>query len=195
VLSYEEFRRRSSFTQVELVAFAHGTLINDAPEGFACRLPLPPLLQLDRVIDIRREGQRGRIVAEREVGGDDWFLQRHFKNDPVMPGCLSIEALWQMMGFFCAWSGGIGCGRALGCKEMALEEQILPADKVIRYEVDVRRFTLLKNSGAAIAVGNGAVFVNGRLVCSVEAARVGTFSNAGASGSGGDRRDASIEQG
>ncbi|OGP83757.1 MAG: 3-hydroxyacyl-[acyl-carrier-protein] dehydratase FabA [Deltaproteobacteria bacterium RBG_13_65_10] len=175
MVSYEEFQRRSSFTQAEIIAFAGGTLIDDQPEGFASRLPLPPLLLLDRLIEISRQGNRGRIVAEQEVRKDDWFFGCHFKDDPVQPGCLSIDAIWQMIGFFCTWSGGVGSGRALGCKEVVFEGQILPTDTMVRYEVDIRRFSILERSGAVIAVGNGDVLVDGHLVCSVKDAKVGVF--------------------
>ena len=197
MVSYEEFRRRSSFTQAELIAFAGGTLISDEPEGFACRLPLPPMLMLDRLLEIKREGNRGRIVAERGVRKDDWFFRCHFKNDPVQPGCLNIDALWQMIGFFCAWSGGVGSGRALGCKEVTFEGQVLPTDNVLRYEVDIRRFTILERSGAAIAIGNGDVFVDGHLVCSVKDAKVGVFRDVGQidpRGAGEGSRGASIKR-
>jgi 3-hydroxyacyl-[acyl-carrier protein] dehydratase/trans-2-decenoyl-[acyl-carrier protein] isomerase len=179
VISYEQFRRRSCFTDAEVLAFADGTLIDDAPEGFAARLPLPPMLMLDRVVEIDRGGHRGRIVAERGVRPDDWYFRCHFKNDPVQPGCLSLDAIWQMMGFFCAWSGGLGSGRALGCREVTFEDQVLPTDAVVRYEVDIRRFTILERSGAAIAVGRGEAFVDGRLVCLVRDAKVGLFRDMG----------------
>lgn len=175
MISYEEFRRQASFTQAEVIAFAGGTLIDDEPEGFASRLPLPPMLMLDRLLEITRERNRGRIVAEREVRKDDWYFACHFKDDPVQPGCLSIDAIWQMIGFFCAWSGGVGSGRALGCKEVVFEGQVLPTDSMVRYEVDIRRFTILERSGAAIAIGTGNAFVDGHLVCSVIDAKVGVF--------------------
>ncbi|MDP3940531.1 MAG: bifunctional 3-hydroxydecanoyl-ACP dehydratase/trans-2-decenoyl-ACP isomerase [Deltaproteobacteria bacterium] len=177
MIPYEEFRRRSSFTGEELMAFAKGTLFNDGPEGFACRLPLPPMLMLDRILEIKGEGPRGRIVAERDNHPDDIFFRCHFKDDPVQPGCLSVDAVWQMIGFFCAWSGGIGAGRALGCKEVFFESEVRPSDSVILYEVTVRRFTILERSGAAMAIGNGDVFADGRHVCSVKDAKVGIFKD------------------
>jgi len=196
MVSYGEFRNRSSFTQTELIAFACGTLIDDAPKGFASRLPLPPMLMLDRVLQIRREGSRGGMIAEREVREGDWYFGCHFKDDPVQPGCLSVDAIWQMIGFFCAWGGGLGSGRALGCREVTFEDQILPGDGMVRYEVDIRRFSILEHSGAAIAIGSGDVFVGGHLVCSIKDAKVGVFRDMAQidhRGAGGGSRGASGE--
>ena len=113
-MTYTEFQERRSFAKRELLAFAHGRLIDDPPAGFEARLPLPPLLMLDRIVELGRDGARGRLVAERDVQLDDWFFQCHFQGDPVQPGCLGVDAVWQLLGFFCAWRGGLGTGRALG---------------------------------------------------------------------------------
>lgn len=177
MISYAEFRERSSFTQTEILAFSHGTLLADAPEGFGCRLPLPPMLMVDRIVDINRDNNRGRIVGERDVRLDDWFFQCHFKGDPVQPGCLGVDAVWQLLGFYCAWMGGLGTGRALGCKEVIFEGQIRPMDKTVRYEVDIRRFSNLVDSGAAIVIGNAAVLVDDERIYSIKDAKVGLFAD------------------
>ncbi|MEE8312521.1 MAG: bifunctional 3-hydroxydecanoyl-ACP dehydratase/trans-2-decenoyl-ACP isomerase [Candidatus Binatia bacterium] len=174
-MTYDEFRERRSFEHAELLAFAHGTLIDDEPEGFACRLPLPPMLMVDRIGHIGSEGRRGTIVAERDVRVDDWFFQCHFKGDPVQPGCLGVDAIWQLVGFYCGWAGAIGSGRALGCGEVTFEGQIRPMDATVRYEVEIRRFASLVDSGAAIAVGDGRVLVDGEQIYSIKGARVGVF--------------------
>ena len=137
-MRYEAFRQRSSFDRQELLAFAHGRLVEDPPEAFAAKLPLPPMLMVDRIDEIRRERHKGRIVAERDIRLDDWFFQCHFLGDPVQPGCLGVDGVWQLIGFFCAWAGGIGTGRALGCAEVEFAGQIRPHDAVMRYEIDDR---------------------------------------------------------
>jgi 3-hydroxyacyl-[acyl-carrier protein] dehydratase/trans-2-decenoyl-[acyl-carrier protein] isomerase len=175
MITYEEFRQRSSFDKGELIAFAHGTLIEDEPDGFASRLPTPPLLMIDRILEIRRENQRGSIIAERDVALDDWFFQCHFKGDPVQPGCLGLDGVWQLLGYYCAWSGAIGAGRALGCKEIRFEGQIRPRDRVVRYQVDIRRFTQLPDSGAAIVIGDAGLLVDGEQIYTIEGAKVGVF--------------------
>ena len=94
-MKYAEFRARERFDLRELLAFAHGTLVDDAPEGFTARLPTPPMLMLDRVVEISRQGNRGRVVGERDVRLDDWFFQCHFLGDPVQPGWTGSLMKWQ----------------------------------------------------------------------------------------------------
>jgi 3-hydroxyacyl-[acyl-carrier protein] dehydratase/trans-2-decenoyl-[acyl-carrier protein] isomerase len=174
-VKYQEFREQSSFSTQELLAFAHGTLFDDAPLGFAARLPLPPMLMLDRVLHIERKGLRGRVVAERDVRVDDWFFQCHFLSDPVQPGCLGVDGVWQLLGFFCAWAGGLGAGRALGCGEVEFFGQVRPHDRCVRYEVDVRRYTEIERAGAAMVIGDATLLVDDEPIYAVKKARVGTF--------------------
>jgi 3-hydroxyacyl-[acyl-carrier protein] dehydratase/trans-2-decenoyl-[acyl-carrier protein] isomerase len=176
-LSYEAFRGRGAFDQAELIAFAYGNLVEEAPEGFVARLPAPPLLMLDRVLEIRADGSRGRITAERDVRLDDWFFQCHFVNDPVQPGCLGLDGVWQLLGFYCNWRGGLGTGRALGCGEVDFFGQIRPHDSVVRYEVDVRRYAEMKRAGACMVVGDARVRVDGDEIYRVRDARVGLFQD------------------
>jgi 3-hydroxyacyl-[acyl-carrier protein] dehydratase/trans-2-decenoyl-[acyl-carrier protein] isomerase len=174
-LKYADFRARSHFDSAEILAFAHGRLIDDPPAGVEARLPAPPMLMLDRITEIRRDGSRGRIVAERDVRLDDWFFQCHFIGDPVQPGCLGVDGVWQMLGFFCAWAGGTGTGRALGCGEVEFFGQIRPHDRTVRYEVDVRRYTELEKAGASLVIGDATLSVDGAPIYTVKRARVGTF--------------------
>jgi 3-hydroxyacyl-[acyl-carrier protein] dehydratase/trans-2-decenoyl-[acyl-carrier protein] isomerase len=174
-LKYAEFRARNHFDEAELLAFAHGRLVDDAPAGLEARLPVPPMLMLDRITEIRREGARGRIVAERDVKLSDWFFQCHFIGDPVQPGCLGVDGVWQLLGFFCAWAGGTGTGRALGCGEVEFFGQIRPHDRCVRYEVDVRRYTELEKAGASLVIGDATLLVDGEPIYTVKRARVGTF--------------------
>jgi 3-hydroxyacyl-[acyl-carrier protein] dehydratase/trans-2-decenoyl-[acyl-carrier protein] isomerase len=107
------------------------------------------------------------------VHPDDWFFRCHFLGDPVQPGCLGLDAVWQLVGFFCAWRGGLGVGRALGCGEVAFEGQIRPTDRVVRYEVTVRRHATVAE--ATLAIADARVLVDGTPIYGVKGARVGLF--------------------
>jgi 3-hydroxyacyl-[acyl-carrier protein] dehydratase/trans-2-decenoyl-[acyl-carrier protein] isomerase len=174
-VKYAEFLASDRFGKQDLLAFAHGNLIEDPPSGFTARLPAPPMLMIDRVLSIQRDGARGRIVAERDVNLDDWFFQCHFIGDPVQPGCLGVDGVWQLIGFFCNWAGGVGAGRALGCGEIEFFGQIRPHDRVVRYEVDVRRYAELPESGSAIAIGDATLLVDGEPIYTLKHAKVGLF--------------------
>ena len=174
-MKYADFCSRSSFSSLELLAFAHGTLLEDAPAGFGTRLPTPPMLMIDRILELERRGPRGKIVAERDVRLDDWFFQCHFVGDPVQPGCLGLDGVWQLIGFYCAWRGGRGAGRALGCGEVEFSGQIRPHDRIVRYEVEIARFAQLQASGASVAVADARVLVDGDLIYQIKRAKVGTF--------------------
>lgn len=176
-MKYSDFCGRDRFSREELLAFANGTLVEDAPTGFTTRLPLPPMLMLDRVLEIERHGSRGRIVAERDVRLDDWFFQCHFRGDPVQPGCLGLDGVWQLLGFFCSWAGGLGSGRALGCGEVEFSGQIRPHDTVVRTEVEVRRYSELPASDAVLVVGDATLSVDGAEIYTVKHAKVGLFGN------------------
>jgi 3-hydroxyacyl-[acyl-carrier protein] dehydratase / trans-2-decenoyl-[acyl-carrier protein] isomerase len=141
---YEEYLGRTSFSKEELVAISWGSLVEDPPSEDFGVLPAPPFLMFDRVTELTREGSRGRIVAEQDVRFDDWFFQCHFRLDPVQPGCLGVDAIWQLLGLYCSVRGSRGIGRALGCKEIEFFGQIRPHDRVVRYEIEVRRYAELK---------------------------------------------------
>ena len=177
MIKYEEFKRQTSFSKDELLAFAYGRLVEDPPDDFKARLPLPPMLMLDRVTEISAHKSRGRIVAERDVNLDDWFFQCHFVGDPVQPGCLGVDGVWQLLGFYCNWRGGLGTGRALGCGEVEFFGQIRPHDSVVRYEIDIKRFTILASAGASMVVGDAKLFVDDEEIYSVKGARVGLFKD------------------
>src|SRR3954471_20177117 len=129
--------RRSSFAYEDLLACGRGELFVDGPQ-----LPLPPMLMFDRISDIAEEGGeygKGIVRAELEVKPDLWFFSCHFKGDPVMPGCLGVDAMWQLLGFFLPWLGEGGRGRALGAGEIKFTGQVMPDAKIVSYEIDVRR--------------------------------------------------------
>ena len=174
-MRYDEFRARSSFSQEEILAFAHGRLLEDKPPEFKARFPLPPMLMVDRIDHISREGVRGRIVAERDIRLDDWFFQCHFLEDPVQPGWLGVDGVWQLIGCYCSWNGALGTGRALGCSEVDFFGQIRPHDKVVRYEIDIVRYQDLPQSGSAIAIGDADILVDGDSIYKIKRAKVGVF--------------------
>ncbi len=174
-MRYAEFLERTKYSKLELIAMANGSLVEDAPEKGIPRLPLPPFLMFDRITTVDRGRRGGRLVAEQDVHVDAWYFQCHFRGDPVQPGCLGLDALWQLLGFYCAINGAQGSGRALGAGEVEFSGQIRPFNKIVRYELDVRRFSILKESGSAVAIAHGSVFVDDELIYSVKDAKVGVF--------------------
>ncbi len=172
---YSEFVERTHYTKEELLAMGNGTIVDNPPEGGVARLPSPPFLMFDRITKVERNGRSGKIVAEQDIRPDAWYFQCHFIGDPVQPGCLCLDAIWQLLGFYCAASGAQGSGRALGAKEVEFSGQIRPYDKLVTYELDVRRFSVLKDSGAAIAIADGRVLVDGTEIYTVKDAKVGIF--------------------
>lgn len=175
-MKLEEFHRCTQLNKQQLLAHAYGKLVEDAPPDFV-RLPAPPMLMLDRVTSIERNGARGSITAERDVHLDDWFFPCHFNGDPVQPGCLGVDAIWQMIGLYLGLRGVASTGRALGCKEVEFRGQIRPHNKLVRYEVDIRRYTELPEQGAVIAIGTGRLYVDDQHIYTVVDAKVGGFKN------------------
>lgn len=175
-MKYEEFLERKHFAKDELLASAWGSLVANPPAEGVPQLPAPPMLMFDRIVEISHSGSQGLIVAEQDVALDAWFFQCHFRNDPVQPGCLGVDAIWQLLGFYSSVRGARGAGRALGAKEIEFLGQIRPHNKVVRYVVNVRRYTELPGSGIAMAIGTGEVLVDGELIYTVKDAKVGVFA-------------------
>src|SRR5512133_805209 len=148
MMTYQEFMQRNSFNFVEILAFAYGTLVTDPPPFFDARLPAPPFLMFDRITLIDTNGKGGRMIAEQDIRLDAWYFQCHMPGDPVQPGCLCVDAVWQLHGFYCLCRGALGSGRALCCSGVNFDGQIRPFNKCGRYEVDIRRYSQLKESGA-----------------------------------------------
>ena len=174
-MTHEEFCSCTELSQEEVLALSYGRLVSDAPEEFTLRLPAPPMLMRDRITEIVRDGRKGRICGERDVRIDDWFFGCHFTADPVQPGCLGVDAIWQLVGLYCSLRGAMGTGRALGCKEVEFFGQIRPHDKVVRYEVDIIRYQELPASGSSIAIGDATVSVDGVEIYRIDRAKVGAF--------------------
>lgn len=166
--------RKSSFDLQALLACARGELFG---EGNA-RLPLPPLLMFDRITKILEHGgshNKGVVEAEMDIRPDLWFFKCHFQNDPVMPGCLGVDAMWQLVGFFLGWLGGLGKGRALGVGEVKFSEMVLPSSKLISYYIDLKRVIMRR---LVVGVADGIVKVDGKIAFEAKDLRVGLFVDA-----------------
>lgn len=173
-MKYEEFLNRNYFDKIELLAFSQGNLIEDPP-GEIAKLPAPPFLLIDRITLIEKNSRNGKIIAEKDVLIDEWFFQCHFVGDPVMPGSLGLDAVWQLIGFYCTYSGAVGSGRALGAEQVEFEGQIRPYNKIIEYKIEILRYSELKEQGISIAIGNADVSVDGQVIYKIKKARVGVF--------------------
>lgn len=164
--------RKQSFSREEILQIGRGEYFGEE----APRLPLPNMLMFDRITHVADQGgayNRGVVVAEMDVDPSQWFFQCHFRGDPVMPGCLGVDALWQLTGFFLGWNGHLGRGRAIGAKEIKFFGQILPTHKLVRYTVDIRRVIARK---VAMAIADGRVEVDGEQIYTVRDMRVGIFT-------------------
>jgi len=131
--------KKSSYTKQDLLDIGTGKAFGKK-NG---KLPLPPMLMIDRILNISKTGGKydaGFIEAEMDIDPEHWFFKCHFKNDPVMPGCLGLDGFWQLIGFFLSWAGGSGRGRALGVKELKLKGQVRPYHDKITYLIDIRKF-------------------------------------------------------
>ena len=164
--------KQSSYTKEELLSCGRGELFG---EGNA-QLPLPPMLMFDRITSITEEGGKygnGQMIAELDVNKDLWFFGCHFKGDPVMPGCLGLDAMWQLLGFYLAWKGGIGRGRALGSNEVKFTGQVLPTAKKIQYTIDLKRVIMRK---LVMGIADATMAVDGRIIYQASDLKVGLFT-------------------
>ncbi len=165
--------RRSSYEYEELLACARGELFG---QGNA-QLPLPPMLMFDRISRIEEQGGahgKGLIVAEFEIKPDHWFFPCHFKGDPVMPGCLGLDALWQMLGFFLGWLGAQGKGRALSVGEVKFSGIVEPSATRIEYVVELKRVIRRKFT---LGIGDGVLKLDGEVIYKADNLRVGLFQD------------------
>ena len=165
--------RQNSYSYDELISCGHGQLFG---EGNA-RLPLPPMLMFERITHISEDSGahgKGQVVAELDVKPDLWFFECHFENDPVMPGCLGLDALWQMVGFFLGWMGSPGSGRALGAGEIKFSGQVLPDNKLVTYQIDLKRVIQRK---LVMGLADGIVKADGEVIYEANDLKVGLFEN------------------
>ena len=163
--------QQSAFSYDDLIACAKGEMFGPGNP----QLPMPPMLMCDRITEISADGGphgKGHIVSEFDIKPDLWFFPCHFEGDPVMPGCLGMDALWQLVGFFLGWSGGEGRGRALSVGEVKFTGQILPANKLVRYEIEIKRVIMRR---LVMGIADGRVICDGETVFEANDIRVGLF--------------------
>lgn len=162
---------KNSFSKEELIACGEGELFGPGN----AQLPLDNMLMLDRITHISSEGgehNKGQIVAELDINPNLWFFDCHFRGDPVMPGCLGLDAMWQLLGFFLGWRGNPGRGRALGAGEIKFTGQILPSAKQVVYNINIKRVIERK---LVMGIADGTIAVDGREIYFAKDLRVGLF--------------------
>ena len=167
------FKPKDSYSKEDLVDCGFGQLFG---EGNG-RLPVDPMLMFDRITKINNTGGRyskGEVYAELDVNPDLWFFDCHFKEDPVMPGCLGLDAMWQLLGFYLCWSELPGIGRALGAEKVKFFGQVLPTAKKVNYVLDIKRVV---NRGAVVGFSDADMFVDDKHVYSANNLKVGLFAD------------------
>ena len=163
--------RPSSFELEDLLACARGEMFGPGN----AQLPAPPMLMFDRITQITGEGGahgKGYVEAELDIRDDLWFFACHFLGDPVMPGCLGLDAMWQLVGFFLGWSGAPGRGRALGVGEVKFTGQVTPKVSKVTYKIDLKRVIMRK---LVMGVGDGVLLADGKPIYEANDLRVGLF--------------------
>tara|TARA_Y200000002_G_C22634111_1_gene643847 strand:+ start:17 stop:538 length:522 start_codon:yes stop_codon:yes gene_type:complete len=168
-----QFESKSSYSRDELLASGRGDLFGKEN----AKLPAPNMLMIDRIVEINNDGGDyglGQIIAEIDIHPDLWFFECHFKDDPVMPGCLGLDALWQLIGFFLVWDGCEGKGRALGSGMVKFFGQVLPSAKKVTYRLSLSR--LIKRK-LVMGIADGVVEVDGREIYTAKDLKVGLFEN------------------
>ncbi|MFT5110715.1 MAG: 3-hydroxyacyl-[acyl-carrier protein] dehydratase/trans-2-decenoyl-[acyl-carrier protein] isomerase [Parasphingorhabdus sp.] len=164
---------KSSYSKEDLLACGRGELFG---AGNA-QLPLPPMLMFNRITNITTDGGengKGEVVAELDINPSLWFFDCHFQGDPVMPGCLGVDALWQLIGFYLGWRGGPGHGRALGAGEIRFTGQITPECHLVRYRISFKRVIMRR---LYMGIADGQVEVDDKLIYTGKDMRVGLFQN------------------
>lgn len=165
--------QKSSYTYEDLLACGRGELFGPGN----AKLPAPPMLMFDRITKVDAEaGENGRgyIEAEFDIKPDLWFFDCHFIGDPVMPGCLGLDALWQLLGFYLGWTGAPGSGRALGVGDVKFTGQVLPSTKLVTYKIDLRRVI---NRKLVMGIANGRMEADGETIYETKDLKVGLFEN------------------
>ena len=162
----------NNFSYEDLLQCAHGRLFGPGN----AQLPLPPMLMFDRIMSITENGGakgKGQIIAELDINPDLWFFKCHFENDPVMPGCFGLDAMWQMIGFFLGWLGGIGKGRAIGVGEVKFSGEVLESARKVTYIVNLKRVIMRK---LVLGVADGELQADGQSVFEAKNMRVGLIT-------------------
>jgi len=164
---------QNSYTYEELLSCGRGEMFG---AGNA-QLPMPPMLMFDRIIKINEDGGsagKGEIIAELDIHPGLWFFACHFPGDPVMPGCLGLDAMWQLVGFHLGWLGGLGRGRALGAGEVKFTGQVTPTCKKVTYYIDIKRVIMRK---LVMGIADAQMEVDGRVIYTAKDLRVGLFTS------------------
>ncbi len=164
--------RKSSYSYEDLLTCGHGNLFGPGN----AQLPLPPMLMFDRITKITDTGGefgKGEIEAEFDIRQDLWFFNCHFEGDPVMPGCLGLDSLWQLTGFFLGWLGGQGRGRALGVGEVRFSQMVLPTAKLVSYHLSLKRVMMRK---LVLGIADGTMKVDGETIYRAKDLKVGLFT-------------------
>lgn len=167
------FEPKPSYTYEDILACGRGELFGSGN----AQLPAPPMLMFDRITNVDAQGGeagKGVIEAEFDIKPDLWFFDCHFIGDPVMPGCLGLDALWQLLGFYLGWLGEPGSGRALGLGELKLTGQVTPDTKLIKYVVDLKR---VMTGRLVLGIGDGTMYADGEVVYKAKGLKVGLFDN------------------
>ena len=168
------FSQKSHYTKDELVACSHGELFTNDGDG---RLPSDQMLMFDEIINIDDHSgnyNNGSIEATLDINPNLWFFDCHFKEDPVMPGCLGLDAMWQLLGFYLLWTGLPGIGRALGADNIKFFGQVLPSAKKVTYRLDIKRVI---NRGAIVGLADGEMYVDDKKIYTAEKLKVGLFKD------------------
>ncbi len=165
--------KKNKYSYEDLMTSSKGELFG---EGNA-QLPAPPMLMFDRITSISEEGggfQKGLIIAELDIKPDLWFFDCHFHGDPVMPGCLGLDAMWQLLGFFLGWTGAPGRGRALGAGNVKFSGQVLPDASLVTYTIDIKKLIQRK---LVMGVADGTMSIDGKEIYTAKDLRVGLFKS------------------
>ena len=166
--------KKHSFKYEELIDCANGKLFGPGN----AKLPSPPMLMFNRITNIqivKGKFNKGSIEAELDIKEKMWFFDCHFKGDPVMPGCLGLDAMWQLVGFYLGWIGEPGKGRALGVNSVKFTGEVLKNVKIAKYQVDMKR--ILKKEGAVVGLADGILFADEKLIYEAENLKVGLFKS------------------
>ena len=167
------FSPQKSYEKEEILDCADGNLFGPS-NG---RLPTPNMLMFDRITEIndsKGKYHKGSIIAELDIDPSLWFFDCHFKEDPVMPGCLGLDAMWQLIGFYLCWLGNPGKGRALGSSEVKFFGQVLPTAKKVTFKIDMKR---VLNLNLTVGIGEGSMSVDGREIYTAKGLKVGLFED------------------
>lgn len=165
--------KQASYQREELLQCAQGEMFGPGN----AQLPMPPMLMVDRIVKISEDGGqygKGEIIAELDINPDLWFFECHFPGDPVMPGCLGLDAMWQLVGFFLGWKGGPGRGRALGSGDVKFTGQVTPKAKRVTYRISMKRVIMRK---LVMGIADGIMEVDGREIYAAKDLRVGLFTS------------------